>query len=97
MVKEVLLFISGGDLYQVLLNGSVVLVTSNVGDIPMYFEMMHGRVYCSNGLMELITESTVSSWVANVSSQMKDDKEFLGWFRRLLKSKPTVEIFRSNS
>ena len=85
---EFCFFISGGDLYRVKLDGSVVLVTSGVGDIPMYFEMMHGKVYCSNEFVRLIlTDSTVSNWVANVPSQMKDDKRVLGMVSSFTKIK----------
>ena len=81
-------FISGGDLYRVMLDGTVVLVTSGIGDIPMYFEMMHGKVYCSNGLVKLVlTDTTVSSWIANVPSQMKDDKRVLGMISSFTKIK----------
>jgi len=81
-------FISDGNLYRLLLNDSVVLVTSGVGDIPMYFEMMHGKVYCSNGFARLIlTDTTVSNWIANVPSQMKDDKRVLGMISSFTKIK----------
>ena len=71
-----------------MLDGTVVLVTSDVGDIPMYFEMMHGKVYCSNGLVRLVlTDTTVSSWVANVPSKMKDDKRVLGMISSFTKIK----------
>lgn len=81
-------FISAGDLYRITTSGTVVLVLSSVGDIPMYYELMHGKVYCSNGLVQLvITDTTITDWVANVPSQMKGDDRVLGMptgFTRLL-------------
>lgn len=76
---EFCFFVSGGSLYRVKLDGTVVLVTSGIGDIPMYFSVMHGKVYCSNGFVRLIlTDTTVTNWVANVPAQMKDDNRILG-------------------
>lgn len=77
--EEFCFFVSDGDLYRLTLSGSVVLVLSGVGNLPMYFERMHGKVYCSNGAVKLvITDTLVSEWTANIPLQMKDDKRVLG-------------------
>ena len=43
--NEFCLFVSGGDLYRILPDMSVVLVTASVGDIAMCYVELAGKVY----------------------------------------------------
>jgi hypothetical protein len=72
-------FISEGDLYRRMLDDTNVLVLGAVGDIPMYFEVMHGKCYASNGSVRLvITDSSVSSWDYRPIVQEKGDTRVFG-------------------
>lgn len=77
--NEFCLFVSGGDLYRILPDMSVVLVTASVGDIAMCYVELAGKVYCSNGIIGLVvTDSTVTNWVASVPTKMPGDERVLG-------------------
>lgn len=72
-------FISEGVLYRRTVAGANVIVHGSVGDAPMYYEMVFGKVYMSNGAMRMIVdETTVSSWVANIPVQVGSDTRVLG-------------------
>lgn len=72
-------FVSAGKLYRYTSSESAVLVHSSCGDGAMYFEYFGGKVYCSNGLFRaVITDDTISSWVASVPQQYRSDSRVLG-------------------
>ena len=72
-------FISEGNLYRRTIDDENVLVLGSVGDIPMFFELMHGKCYASNGSVRLvITDSAVSSWTVPIVAQEKGDTRVIG-------------------
>ena len=71
-------FVSDGSLYR-RIAGANVLVTSDIGDSQMYYELMFNKCYMSNGSVRLIVDdSSVTAWVANVPTQVQSDKRVLG-------------------
>lgn len=72
-------FVSAGTLYRRLVDGTNVVVTSDIGNLPMYYELMHGKVYMTNTLVKIIVDdNSVTSWVFDSSPQDKADTRVLG-------------------
>lgn len=72
-------FVSGGNLYRRLLDGTNVLVISGIGDLPMYYEVMFGKVYMTNITVKLIVDDdSVTNWTFDSSAQQASDTRVLG-------------------
>lgn len=72
-------FISEGDLYRRTVLGVNVLVLGGVGNFPMYYEVMFGKVYMTNGVVKLIVDdATVSDWTFDASPLQASDTRVLG-------------------
>lgn len=72
-------FISEGDLYRRMVDGTNVLVTGGIGNYPAFFEYFQGKCYMSNGTVRLILgESSITNWVPNIPAQLKGDSRVLG-------------------
>lgn len=71
-------FVSAGSLYR-RIAGVNVLVTSDIGNSRMFYEVMFGKCYMSNGSVRLIVDdSSVTAWNANVPAKVQSDTRVLG-------------------